>query len=70
MTIGTRLTIEFSEMEERENVLGFLDTLDDFCNENQCKTCPLHDICEHVGCSENLYILARKLKDFIERNEL
>lgn len=70
MTIGTRIAIEFSETEERENVLGFLDALDDFCNQNQCIACPLCDVCNDVGCNENLFILARKLKEFIERNEV
>lgn len=71
MTIKQKLSIEFSDNEERENILTFLDVLDDFCNcHPSCSACPLHDLCDNVGCTDNLYALARGIKNLLQDNEV
>lgn len=70
MTIKQKLSIEFSDNEERENILTFLDVLDDFCNcHPSCDACPLRDVCDNVDCSA-LYALARGIKKLLQENEV
>lgn len=70
MTIKEKLSIEFSDNEERENVLTFLDVLDDFCNcHPSCDTCPFRNVCDNVDCNA-LYALARGIKKLLQDNEV
>ena len=66
MTIKQTVTVQFSEQQEKETIVDFLDTLMGFCeNFTTCDECPLQAQCDALRCEGTLAEFSSALKHYL-----